>query len=72
MPTPSGATSFADIAGYSAVIANTYEVTAGIDYLWRPGLSTYFRYNFSDYGDEVTGLLSGKVHMFMGGMTALF
>ena len=32
----------------------------------------YFRYNYYDFGDLATGLTSGKVNMFLGGMSAYF
>ncbi len=74
-PTPTAiptATSYADLGGFSTVSNTTCQVSAGVDYLWRPRIMYYFRYNYYDFGDLATGLTSGKVNMFLGGMSAYF
>ncbi|MHB1037375.1 MAG: hypothetical protein ACYC35_22545 [Pirellulales bacterium] len=77
-PTPAGAISYDNPPGYdslgsySRVSVETFRISAGVDYLWRPGISTYFRYNWYDYGDLSAAYNSGQSHMFLGGLTAVF
>ena len=60
------------LGDYSLVSVNTYRFWAGIDYLVRHNINTYFRYNYYDYGDDAVALNSGTAHMFLGGMTAMY
>ncbi len=71
-PAPPGAVTPFDLGSYSLVSTDTYQISAGFDYLWRPRITTYFRYNYYDFGDLATGLTSGKLSMFLGGMSAYF
>ncbi|MHB1037377.1 MAG: hypothetical protein ACYC35_22535 [Pirellulales bacterium] len=78
-PTPAGAISYdnppapyAPLGSYSRVSVETFRISAGADYLWRPGISTYVRYNWYDYGDLSAAFNSGQAHMFLGGVTAVF
>ena len=43
----------------------------GADYLLRPRVSTYVRYDYYNYLDE-SGLTSGQANMILGGMSAKF
>lgn len=70
--TPTGAVSYADLGTYSMVKTQTVRIGAGVDYLVRPHVTTYVRYNYFDYGDLATGLQTGQAHMFLGGLTATF
>lgn len=82
VPTPvvSGAgntvTSYADpnanMANFSRVEMHTYRVSFGFDYLWRPRITPYFRYNYYDYVDASGGAVSGQAHMVLGGVTATY
>jgi hypothetical protein len=67
-----GAISYSDIPGYSKVSVDTCRVSAGVDYLIRRNLTTYFRYNYYNYGDTVTAYDAGTAHMVLGGLTATF
>ena len=71
-PAPTGAAVPFDLGQYSLVSVNTYRVSAGVDYLWRPRVTTYFRYNYYNFGDLATGLQTGEAHMFLGGVSATF
>jgi hypothetical protein len=71
-PTPPGAISYAGLGGYSTVSTDTMQVSAGLDYLLTPRVTTFFRYNYYDYGDLATGIMSGKVNMFLVGASAFF
>ena len=62
-----------DLGGYSTVSTNTLlDLLLASHYLWRPRVTTYFRYNDDYFGDLATGLTSGTVNMFMGGNVGLF
>jgi hypothetical protein len=64
--------SYADIPGYSRVTIDSYRVSAGLDYLLRRNMSTFFRYNYYDYRDETMAWNSGTSHMFLGGLTGTY
>jgi hypothetical protein len=61
-----------EIGQYSLVRMESYRLGAGVDYLWRPRVTTFLRYNYYDYRDLSLGVTSGQAHMFLGGMSALF
>jgi hypothetical protein len=67
-----GAISYADIPGYSKVSVDTCRLSGGVDYLLRRNVTTYFRYNFYNYGDAVTSYDAGQASMLLGGLTATF
>jgi hypothetical protein len=60
------------LGSYSLVSENTYHVSAGVDYVLGPRVTTFFRYNYYDFGDLATALQSGTVNMFLVGMSAVF
>jgi len=60
-----------DIGGYSLVKMQSFRFEAGADYVLRPRVTTYLRYNYYDYQDE-SGLTSGQANMLLGGMSATF
>jgi hypothetical protein len=78
-PTPAGAVSYSNpsapdqpLGSYSLASVRTFRFSAGMDYLIRPRMTTYFRYNYFDFADLSTGLTSGQAHMLLGGLSAVF
>jgi hypothetical protein len=69
---PTATTPYTDLPGYSAVVNNVYRVTAGFDYLIRPRIDAFFRYNFYDFVDDTSTYNSGVAHMFLGGVSGTF
>ena len=65
------ATSY-NIGQYSDVKMQSIRLGLGADYLWRPRVTMYARYNYYDYQDIVPGLTSGQTSMLLGGMSAKF
>lgn len=70
--TNAGSATYAPIAAYTLTEARTYRASAGVDYLLRARINTYFRYNYYDYQDVSTGLTTGQAHMLLGGVSATF
>ena len=60
-----------DIGQYSLVRMQSFRMGLGADYLIRPRVATYVRYNYYDYQDE-SGITSGTASMILGGMSATF
>jgi opacity protein-like surface antigen len=60
------------LGSYALVSNQTYRVSAGVDYRLRPRVTTYFRYNYYDFGDLATGVTSGTTHLFLAGMSATY
>ncbi len=60
-----------DIGQYSLVKMQSFRMGIGADYLIRPRVTTYVRYNYYDYQDE-SGITSGTASMILGGMSATF
>ena len=72
-PAPPGAVVPFNLGQYSVVSNITYRISAGVDYFVRPNLTTFFRYNYFDYGDSVVVLQHlGHRHMFLVGVNAMF
>ena len=69
-PTPPGAISYNGLGGYSEVSTTQTQFSVGVDYMWRPNITTYFRYDYDNYGDLVSGVTSGTANMFLVGLTA--
>ena len=70
---PVGATTpYTDLPGYSAVVNDIYRITAGFDYMIRPRIDAYFRYNFYDFIDDTATYNSGEAHMFLAGLSGTF
>ncbi|MCU0961349.1 MAG: hypothetical protein MUF48_14725, partial [Pirellulaceae bacterium] len=63
---------YTDLPGYSAVINDIYRITAGVDYLIRPRINAFVRYNFYDFIDDTATFNSGVAHMFLGGVSGTF
>ena len=61
-----------DLPQYFDVVVNRTRVTGGVDWWIRDGISTYFRYVYDDYQDLSVDYNSGSVHMFLGGVSALY
>jgi hypothetical protein len=70
-PQPDGPPPYTDLPGYSAVRSNIYRVSTGLDYLFRPGLSAYGRYNYYLY-DGNQAYLNGESHMFLAGLAGTY
>ena len=58
-----------DIGQYSLVKMQSFRMGIGADYLIRPRVTTYVRYNYYDYQDE-SGITSGPASMILGGISA--
>ena len=69
-PTPPGTISYNGLGGYSEVSTTQTQFSVGVDYMWRPNITTYFRYDYDNYGDLVSGVTSGTANMFLVGLTA--
>ena len=61
-----------DLGQYSLVSNITYRISAGADYLVRPNLTTFFRYNYFDYGALSALYDTGTASMFLVGINAMF
>ncbi|MCY2991101.1 MAG: hypothetical protein NTY19_24965 [Planctomycetota bacterium] len=77
VPTPTGVTpSYSDpaynLASYSRVDINTWRLSAGVDYLLRQRISSYFRYNYFDYGDATQSYNSGTTSNVLAGLTGTY
>ncbi|MHB8863039.1 MAG: hypothetical protein ACYC6N_11585 [Pirellulaceae bacterium] len=69
---PTATTPYSDLPGYSAVLNDIYRLTAGFDYMIRPRIDAYFRYNFYDFVDDANAYNSGTAHMFLAGLSGTF
>ena len=49
-----------------------YRITAGFDYLIRPQIDAFVRYNFYDFVDDTDAYNSGVAHMLLGGVSGTF
>ena len=49
-----------------------YRVTAGFDYMIRPRIDTFVRYNFYDFIGDTQAYNSGVAHMFLAGLSGTF
>jgi hypothetical protein len=70
-PVPPNASPYYTIGQYSNVQMQSVRFGVGADYILRPRVTTYVRYNYYDYQDE-TGTTSGQANMILGGMSATF
>jgi hypothetical protein len=71
-PLPAGSpTTPYQIGTYSNVLMQSFRFGLGADYLVRPNITTYARYNYYNYGDD-TGTTSGQVNMFLLGASAKY
>jgi len=61
-----------DLASYSAVAVDRTRVTAGVDWQLRERISAYYRYRFEDYVDETAAYNSGRAHMSLLGLSAVY
>ena len=61
-----------DLGQYSLVKEQSFRMEVGADYILRPRVTTYVRYNYYDFQDLATGLTSGQSNMILGGMSATF
>ncbi|MGO9113460.1 MAG: hypothetical protein ACLP9L_29870 [Thermoguttaceae bacterium] len=68
---PPGAPASYPIGGYSNVQMHSFRFGLGADYILRPRVTSYVRYNYYDYEDQ-TGTTSGQANMILGGMSATF
>jgi hypothetical protein len=69
---PPAAIPYSDLPGYSAVVSDIYRVTAGFDYLIRPRIDAFVRYNFYDFIGDTQAYNSGVAHMFLAGLSGTF
>ena len=69
---PTATTPYTDLPGYSAVINDIWRVSAGFDYLIRPRIDAFVRYNFYDIIDSTDSYNSGVAHMVLGGLSGTF
>ena len=60
------------IPANSDVIVETTRLSGGVDYAFRAGMSTYFRYNYFQYDDRSGNAGTGRTHLFLGGLTAMY
>jgi hypothetical protein len=65
------ATAWQTIREVSDVVVRTNRITGGVDYLARERVTLFFRYNYFEY-DDIAGTNTGRVHGFLGGMSALY
>jgi hypothetical protein len=70
-PLPPGAPVNYTLGQYSNVQTQSFRFAVGADYLLRPRVTTYVRYNYYDFQDA-SGITSGQVSMLLGGMSAKF
>jgi hypothetical protein len=65
-----------DVGQYSLVASDTVRFTLGVDYLLRPGFTTFARYNFYNFEDfnpvPTTGPTSGATSTNATGQTNMF
>jgi hypothetical protein len=71
-----------NLGQYSLVQSDSYRVTLGADYIWRPGVSMFARYNYYEFLDlaplltntagQTNTNATGQVSMFLVGMSAKF
>jgi hypothetical protein len=61
-----------NLPGFSRVDVRTWRVSAGLDYLLRRNMSTFFRYNYFDYGDLAAAYNTGASHQVLGGLTGTY
>lgn len=61
-----------DLPSYSRVALRTWRLSAGWDYLVRRNVSTFFRYNYYDFGDLADLYNAGQSHMFLAGLTGTY
>jgi hypothetical protein len=61
-----------DLGQWSLVKEQSFRFECGADYLLRPRVTTYIRYDYYDFQDLSTGLLSGTQNSVLGGVSAVF
>jgi hypothetical protein len=61
-----------DLGQYSLVKEQSFRVELGADYLITRRMTTFVRYDYYDFQDLSTGLLSGQQNSILGGASATF
>ncbi len=61
-----------DLGQWSLVKEQSFRFEVGADYILRPRMTTYVRYDYYDFEDLSTGLLSGTQNSVLGGVSAVF
>jgi hypothetical protein len=61
-----------DLGQWSLVKEQSFRFECGADYLLRPRVTTYVRYDYYDFQDLSTGLLNGTQNSILGGVSATF
>jgi hypothetical protein len=79
---PGGGITPYNLGQYSLVQSDSYRVTLGVDYIWRPCVTIFARYNYYEFLDLAPLLTStpgqtntnatGQTNMFLVGMSAKF
>lgn len=63
---------FASLGSFAAVRNVMHEVRAGVDWMPREHLTTYFRYQLVDFIDRSDNSNSGSLNMFLAGMRLIW
>jgi hypothetical protein len=61
-----------EIAEVTQDVIELVRISAGFDYLLNRGFTSYFRYNFFDYEDELRTYNSGTANMFLAGLSGVY
>jgi len=61
-----------NIGQYSDLHIERLDISIGLDYLYKPYLSFYTKYNYRDYNDREVNELDGEVHLISFGVNYTF
>ena len=61
-----------DLGQWSLVKEQSFRFEAGADYLLTQRITTFLRYDYYDFQDLTTGMLSGQQNSILGGASATF
>ena len=61
-----------NVGEFSDLKIERLDASLGIDYLYKPNLSFYSKYNYRDYNDREMNHLDGKLHFISFGVNYLF
>jgi hypothetical protein len=72
VPASTTGADWSQLASFSEVAVETMRYNTGVDYLWRDGVTLYFRYNYFDFEDDTKDYNSGTSHFLLAGASATY
>jgi hypothetical protein len=69
---PASGNTVTDLGGYSEVLNETTRIRVGADWMIRPRVVVYGRYELYNFSDMAPGYQSGMAQGILGGVSAMF